>query len=57
MTMSLGCRLQGMHGQALLTSATDGATSYIEADVRDPDTILGEADDDSMVGVGRKPAE
>jgi hypothetical protein len=46
-----------MHGQALLTSATDGATSYIEADVRDPDTILGEADDDSVVGVGRKPAE
>ena len=43
MTMSLGCRLQGMHGQALLTSAPDGATSYIEADVRDPDTILGEA--------------
>jgi hypothetical protein len=31
------------HAQALLTSAPGGATSYIEADVRDPDTILGEA--------------
>jgi hypothetical protein len=32
-----------VHAQALLTSAPGGATSYIEADVRDPDTILGEA--------------
>src|ERR1700751_4987225 len=32
-----------VHAKALLTSAPDGATSYIEADVRDPDTILGEA--------------
>jgi hypothetical protein len=32
-----------VHAKALLTSAPDGATSYIEADVRDPDTILAEA--------------
>ncbi len=31
------------HAQALLTSAPGGATSYIEADVRDPDAIVGEA--------------
>src|SRR6201996_4015671 len=31
------------HARALLTSAPGGATSYIEADVRDPDTILDEA--------------
>jgi hypothetical protein len=29
------------HARALLTSAPEGATSYSEADVRDPDTILG----------------
>jgi S-adenosyl methyltransferase len=32
-----------VHAQALLISAPGGATSYIEADVRDPDTILDEA--------------
>jgi hypothetical protein len=32
-----------VHAQALLTSAPGGATSYIEADVRDPDTIEREA--------------
>jgi hypothetical protein len=32
-----------VHAKALLTSAPDGATSYIEADVRDPDTIVCEA--------------
>jgi hypothetical protein len=32
-----------VHARALLTTAPGGATSYIEADVRDPDTILGEA--------------
>ena len=32
-----------VHAKALLTSAPGGATSYIEADVRDPDTILAEA--------------
>jgi hypothetical protein len=32
-----------MHAQALLTSAPAGATSYIEADVRDLDTIVREA--------------
>jgi S-adenosyl methyltransferase len=32
-----------VHARALLTSAPGGATSYIEADVRDPDTILAEA--------------
>lgn len=32
-----------VHAQALLTSAPGGVTSYIEADVRDPDTILDEA--------------
>jgi hypothetical protein len=32
-----------VHAKALLTSAPGGATSYIEADVRDPDTILSEA--------------
>jgi S-adenosyl methyltransferase len=31
------------HARALLTSAPGGATSYLEADVRDPDTILAEA--------------
>ncbi|QXJ24204.1 SAM-dependent methyltransferase [Actinomadura graeca] len=29
------------HAQALLTSAPEGATSYVEADLRDPDGILG----------------
>ena len=29
-----------VHAEALLTSAPDGVTSYIEADVRDPDAIL-----------------
>jgi hypothetical protein len=33
-----------VHAKALLTSAPGGVTSYIEADVRDPDTILGEAE-------------
>ena len=32
-----------VHAQALLTSAPGGMTSYIEADVRDPDAILREA--------------
>ena len=32
-----------VHAKALLTSAPGGATSYIEADVRDPDAILGAA--------------
>jgi S-adenosyl methyltransferase len=32
-----------VHAPALLTSAPGGATSYIEADVRDPDTILDAA--------------
>jgi hypothetical protein len=32
-----------VHANALLTSAPEGVTSYVEADVRDPDTILGEA--------------
>jgi hypothetical protein len=32
-----------VHAEALLTSAPGGVTSYIEADVRDPDTILAEA--------------
>ena len=32
-----------VHAKALLTSAPEGATSYVEADVRDPDTILAEA--------------
>jgi S-adenosyl methyltransferase len=32
-----------VHAKALLTSARDGRTSYVEADVRDPDTILTEA--------------
>ena len=32
-----------VHAKALLTSAPGGATSYIEADVRDPDAILSEA--------------
>jgi hypothetical protein len=32
-----------VHAKALLTSAPGGATSYIEADVRDPDAILDEA--------------
>jgi O-methyltransferase involved in polyketide biosynthesis len=31
------------HAQALLTSAPQGVTSYIHADLRDPDTILHEA--------------
>lgn len=31
------------HARALLTSAPEGATSYIDADLRDPDTILRQA--------------
>jgi hypothetical protein len=31
------------HARALLTSAPDGVTSYIDADARDPGTILAEA--------------
>ena len=31
------------HAQALLTSAPEGATDYIQADLRDPETILREA--------------
>jgi len=29
-----------VHAEALLTSAPGGVTSYLEADIRDPDTIL-----------------
>jgi hypothetical protein len=32
-----------VHAKALLTSAPEGATSYTEADVRDPDTVLAGA--------------
>jgi O-methyltransferase involved in polyketide biosynthesis len=32
-----------VHAHALLTSTAEGATAYIEADVRDPDAILREA--------------
>ncbi|SNS67233.1 S-adenosyl methyltransferase [Asanoa hainanensis] len=32
-----------VHARALLTSSPEGVTDYIEADVRDPDTILREA--------------
>jgi hypothetical protein len=32
-----------VHARALLTSSPEGATDYIDADVRDPDTILREA--------------
>jgi hypothetical protein len=32
-----------IHARALLTSAPGGATSYVEADVRDPGTILSQA--------------
>jgi hypothetical protein len=32
-----------VHAEALLTSAPEGVTSYIEADVRDPEKILREA--------------
>ncbi|MGH3390585.1 MAG: SAM-dependent methyltransferase, partial [Actinomadura sp.] len=32
-----------VHARALLTSTPEGATDYIHADVRDPDTILREA--------------
>ena len=31
------------HARALLTSTPEGATAYVEADARDPDTILAEA--------------
>jgi S-adenosyl methyltransferase len=31
------------HARALLTSSPEGATSYLDADMHDPDTILGEA--------------
>jgi hypothetical protein len=31
------------HARALLTSAPEGATDYVDADLRDPGTILGEA--------------
>ena len=32
-----------VHARALLTSSPEGATDYIDADVRDPDKILREA--------------
>ena len=32
-----------VHARALLTSSSEGATDYIEADARDPERILGEA--------------
>ena len=32
-----------LHAQALLTSSAPGVTNYIEADLRDPETILAEA--------------
>jgi hypothetical protein len=32
-----------VHARALLTSTREGATDYVEADVRDPDTIIREA--------------
>ncbi|MBP2704308.1 SAM-dependent methyltransferase [Microbispora sp. RL4-1S] len=32
-----------VHAEALLTSTPEGATAYIDADVRDPDRILAEA--------------
>ncbi|GAA2286398.1 SAM-dependent methyltransferase [Streptomyces atrovirens] len=32
-----------VHAQALLTSSTEGACAYIDADVRDPERILAEA--------------
>ena len=32
-----------VHARALLTSSPEGATDYVEADVRDPDRILREA--------------
>jgi hypothetical protein len=32
-----------IHARALLTSAPEGVTDYIEADLRDPDTILAQA--------------
>nr|WP_082121901.1 MULTISPECIES: SAM-dependent methyltransferase [Frankia] len=32
-----------VHARALLTSASGGATAYVDADVRDPETILAEA--------------
>ena len=31
------------HAQALLTSTPEGACDYIQADLRDPDTIVAEA--------------
>ena len=31
------------HARALLTSTPEGATAYIDADVRDPDKILPQA--------------
>ncbi len=34
-----------MHAQSLLASSPEGATAYIEADLRDPDTILARAQD------------
>jgi hypothetical protein len=34
-----------VHAKALLNSTPEGATSYVEADVRDPDTILRQAAD------------
>lgn len=32
-----------VHARALLTSTPEGATQYVQADLRDPDTILAEA--------------
>ncbi|MBB5868854.1 hypothetical protein F4553_002233 [Allocatelliglobosispora scoriae] len=33
-----------VHARALLTSTPDGATDYIDADIRDPEAILGSAE-------------
>ncbi len=32
-----------VHARALLTSSPQGATDYLDADIRDPDTILDKA--------------
>ena len=32
-----------LHAQALLTSSPEGAVAYLDADLRDPEKILGEA--------------
>ena len=45
-----------VHAQALLTSATEGRTTYIEADLREPAAILASAELRETLDLGRPVA-